>query len=118
MGMNWARMAQALTIPLLIAVPVVALCWMKRWMLAATVVGSALFFIAFIVFAGMEYYDAVSFRVWCQHTSTPCRASSPSDFNRIVAYAGVAMLQVMALYVVSGTIEQRLRDRERDPAWR
>src|SRR5689334_16733134 len=116
--MNWARLAQALAIPILIAIPLVALCWAKRWMLAATITGSALFFIAFIVFAGMEYHDAVSYRVWCQQTNTPCRASSPSDFNRIVAYAGVAMVQVMALYVVAGSIEQRMRDGERDMAWR
>jgi hypothetical protein len=118
MGMNWTRIAQALTLPILVAAPIAWICWAKRWLLAATILGSAVFFIGFIVFAGMEYYEAVSYRVWCETTNTPCRPSSPSDFTRIVAYGGIAMLQTMTLYLFSDTIERRIRDRDMDPSWR
>jgi hypothetical protein len=116
--MNWTRVAQASTLPILVAAPVAWICWTKRRLLAATILGSAVFFLGFIVFAGMEYYEAVSYRVWCQATNTPCRPSRPSDFTRIVAYGGIAMLQTMALYLFSDVIERRIRDREVDPSWR
>ena len=118
MGMNWLRMAQAAIMPVLIVAPIVWFCWTRKWLLSATIVGSAGFFLGFIVFGGLEYYDAVAFRTWCQMTNTPCRPSSPSDFTRIVSYGGVAMAQVMALYLAGASVERRLRDREYDRAWR
>jgi len=118
MGTNWTRILQALTLPILAAAPIAWLCWAKGRLLAATILGSGVFFVAFIVFAGMEYYESVSYRVWCEASNTPCRPSSPSDFTRIVAYGGIAMLQVMMLYLFSDTIERRIRDRDVDPSWR
>ena len=118
MGMNWTRMAQALMLPMLVVVPIAGLCWAKGRLLSATILGSGIFFIGFIVFAGVEYSEAVSYRVWCEATNTPCPPSRPSDFTRIVAFGAVAMLQVMALFLFSERIEQRIRDRGVDPAWR
>ena len=118
MGMNWTRIAQALTLPILIVLPLAWFCWATRRWLAATVLGSAVFFVAFIVFAGIEYGEAVRYRARCEATQTPCPPSSPSDFVRIVAYGGVAMGQVMLLFLFSDAIEKRLRDRDVDPAWR
>jgi hypothetical protein len=50
-----------------------------------------------------------------EHTMS---ASSPSDFNRIVSYGGIAMLQTMPLYVFSDAMERRMRNRAVDPSWR
>jgi hypothetical protein len=111
-------MIQASTLPILVAVPLAWFCWAKGRLLAATVLGSAVFFLGFIVFAGMEYYEAVSYRIWCQATNTPCRPSNPSDFTRIVVYGGIAMLQTMTLYLLSDAIEKRIRERGVDPSWR
>jgi hypothetical protein len=118
MAMNWTRMAQAATFPLLVVAPIAWICWAKRRLLSATILGSAVFFVGFIFFAGAEYSEAVSYRVWCETTNTPCPPSTPSDFVRIVAYGGVAMVQVMLLYLLSDAIERRLRNRDVDPAWR
>ena len=118
MGMNWTRITQALTLPILVAAPVAWACWAKHRLLAGTILGSGIFFLGFIVFAGMEYWEAVSYRVWCQSTNTPCRPSNPSDFTRIVAYGGIAMVQVMLLFLLSDTVEKRIRNRDMDPSWR
>jgi len=107
--MNWYRIAAASTLPIILAAPVVAFCFYKKRILAGTSLGSAVCFVAFIVFAAWEFGDALN--------DAPS-VTEPSIFTKIVVYGAVAMLQVMALYLLSDLVEKRMRDRDRDPVWR
>jgi hypothetical protein len=107
--MNWYRVAAASTLPIVLAAPIVALCFHKGRILTGTTLGSGVFFVAFIAFAAWEFGDALN-------DAPP--VTEPSIFTKIVVYGVVAMLQVMALYLVSDLAEKRLRDRDRDPVWR
>ena len=44
--------------------------------------------------------------------------AEPSIFVKIVTYGFVAMVQVMALFLLSQAVEERIRNSEYDPAWR
>jgi hypothetical protein len=118
MRMNWLRMAEALALPMLLIGPLLWMCWSRGRLLSGIIAGSAIAFVGFIIFAGVEYAESVRFRIWCEASNTPCPPSVPSDFTRIVAYGSVAMVQVMAVFLAAQTFEKRLRDREFDPSWR
>lgn len=107
--MNWYRIAAAATVPIMLAAPIVTFCWVRRRILAATIIGSALFFVTFIFFAAWEFADRLSY-------AHPL--AEPSIFVKIVTYGFVAMVQVMALFLLSQAVEERIRNSEYDPAWR
>jgi hypothetical protein len=86
--------------------------------MTGTLLATGVFFLGFVIFAGLEFVDNFRYRLWCQATETLCPPSDPSDFTKIVAYGVVAMCQVMILFLVSLGIERRLRNSEYDPAWR
>lgn len=116
--MNWMRLAEAFIVPLLPAAAVAALLWHKRRLMAGTILASAVFFLNWIVFAGLEFLDAFRYRLSCQGSDLPCPPSDPGDFTKIMAYGAVAMVQVMLLYLVGQSVESRVRENDFAPEWR
>jgi len=107
--MNWSRFAAASILPIVLATPIVAFCFRTGRLLAGVTLGSGVCFLTFVVFAAWEFGDALGDR-------RP--ATAPDLFTMIVVYGFVAMVQVMALYLVRDAVEKRAGDRERDPKWR
>ncbi len=118
MTWHWLRMSEAVLLPLPLAGIAAWLCWRRRYLLAGIISAAFIFFAGFIVFAGLEFLEAFRYRLDCEAGNLPCPPSEPSDFIRIAAYGMIAMAQVMCLFLASGSMERRIRDRELDPAWR
>jgi hypothetical protein len=108
-NVNWYRLAAACTVPILVAAPIVAICWRTRRIMAGTVIGVSVCFVGFVFFAAWDFAEALK---------SPPPITAPSIFTKIVVYGFVSMSQVMAVFLVSQSIEKRIRDRERDPGWR
>jgi hypothetical protein len=106
---NWYRIAAASTVPIVVAAPIIAFCWQKRRVMTGTLLGSGVFFLGFVFFAAWDFAEALNY-------ARPI--TDPSEFTKIAVYGFVAMLQVMALFLVSQATEKRIRDSERDPVWR
>jgi len=46
------------------------------------------------------------------------KSAHPANFVRYAIYAGIGFLEVIALFLVSLTVEQRIRNRRYAPEWR
>jgi hypothetical protein len=101
-------MLSALILPLLVAVPVAVLLWTRRQVTVGTVAGAGILLFGALVFGGVEYVDNVRFRLNCELRGALCGPSHPSDFVKISIFGVIAMMQVMALFVVSMIVERRM----------
>lgn len=118
MRMNWLRLLAAFGLPPLVAIPIAVALWRKRQAALGAIVGAGVLFVGALVFGGIEYVDAIRFRMWCQQTGTPCPSSSPSDFVRIALYGILAMAQVMALFLVADCVENHQARKRFESQWR
>jgi len=118
---TWLRLAKAFTLPIAISVPVVWLfCWWRQVMLG-NVVAVAVFLVASLFFSAAEFVEVDRLRMACMDgIKDACLAIAlgPSDFVRVGAYGMVAFVQVMVLFLVSESIERRMRKADLDPSWR
>jgi hypothetical protein len=117
-GMHWARILTASTVPIAVALPVSALAWRTGRMLLGNMLGLSILFVAALTFAAIEFGDAFHYRLLCQATETACWPSDPSDFVKIATYGVVAFVQVGTLFWLSLGVEERARRRALDPSWR
>jgi hypothetical protein len=115
---NWSRIALASVTPLALAVPIAWAFWRRTQFIIGNAVGAGILFMSAVLFAGSEYVEFLRYRLHCEATNAICPPSHPSDFMRLSAYAVVGFVHVMALFVLSGVIEDRVRRREYDTNWR
>lgn len=71
-----------------------------------------------VLFAGADYVEFLRYRLGCKMAHLGCPLSVPSDFMKLSAYAVVGFLHVMALFLLSATIEDRAKRRDYDANWR
>jgi hypothetical protein len=117
-GINWWLLGAAAVLPPVVAAPASLFFWRKGWTLFGNATGLSVIFVACLCFGCMEYVEAVRYRYGCEAAALPCPPSHPSDFVRLSLFAYLAMFQAMLLFIVSATVERRLKQRETEPMWR
>jgi hypothetical protein len=112
--MNPWWVAAAAVLPLLVALLVAWPFWRKRvGDEMGTVMGAFVVFTCVILFVGREYLESEKTRVACVVREIGCRFY-PKLFTRFMIYGGIGMTHVMVLFVVGLSVEERLRQRERE----
>ena len=110
--MNYMWVAVAAVLPLLAALLVAWPFWSKR---AAdeigAIVGALVVFACVLLFVGREYGESDRAIAACLENQIRCRFS-PSLFTRYAIYVGIGMTQVIVLFLVGLSVEEKLRQRE------
>ncbi len=117
-GLNWFWIAISATVPFVAAF----LCALPFWRRQAdsilgSVVGSGIIFAAAIFFVSREYLELDRLRAACMAAEIPCRFRPP-DFTRYSVYGAIAFAEVMTIFSVGLSMEERARRRTRAPEWR
>ena len=124
-GQIWAFVAPGLYkhersafLPFLLATPVLFLLgatllwWRQRDALIGNVVGAGLIGICVLLFIWREYLELGQVRAACGEQNIACRFR-PTDFNRYAIYGAIRFAQVMAVFVIGLSVEERARRRTR-----
>jgi Na+/proline symporter len=110
--MNYMWIAVAAVLPLLAALLVAWPFWIKRASdEIGAIVGALVVFACVVFFVGREYGESDRAIAACLDNQIRCRFS-PSLFTRYAIYVGIGMTQVIVLFLVGLSIEERLRQRE------
>ena len=115
---SWALLVWASILPFALALSTAWLFWRRGRTLYGNVAGLGLIFVACLVFGGAEYVNALRFRYECEAGALACLPSRPSDFVRLSMFAGLAMIQAMALFIVSAMVEKRQTEQGVESQWR
>jgi hypothetical protein len=116
-GLNWTWITLELIAPVAVAMAIAFPIWLKRQPILGNLAGSAVIFSAAVALILRESVDLDRFARACLDAGFVCRAD-PSPFTRYAIYAFIALVEMMALFSVSLTVEGRLRRRGYDPEWR
>ena len=108
----------AVVLPFALALSASWLFWRRGRTLYGNVAGLSLILLACLVFGGAEYVNALRFRHDCESQGLACLPSQPSDFVRLSIFACLAMIQAMALFVLSAIVEHRAQERDVETQWR
>jgi hypothetical protein len=114
---NWFWIALAAGAPavggLLVAYPI----WRMNQPILGNLAGSAVIFGSAIALIMREHVALDRQVQACLSQGYTCWPN-PTAFTRYAVYAGIALMQVMALFSVSLRVEHSLRRRGYDPEWR
>jgi hypothetical protein len=117
-GLNWAWIGIALIVPLAVGlIAALPFWWRQSDALIGNVVASGLIVAGTLLFVWREYLDLARVRAWCGEMSVACRIQ-PHDFQRYAIYGGIGFGEVMAVFVIGLSFEERARRRTRAPEWR
>ncbi len=105
------------TVPGVLGVLLAYSCWRQREYILGNLAGSAVILgTAFaLIFRESAEVDRVTRA--CLDAGYTCWPV-PSAFARYAIYAGIGFVEVVALFLVSLTVEERVRNRQYAPEWR
>ncbi len=117
-GLNWFWIGIALTIPLGVGLLAAGLLWWRqRDALIGNVVGAGLIGGFVLFFIWREYLELAQVRAACAERNVACRIR-PTDFNRYAIYGCIGFAQVMGVFMIGLSVEERVRRQTRAPEWR
>ena len=116
-GLNWSWIVVAALAPGLAGVLIAYPIWRVNQPILGNLAGSAVIFAVAIALIMREHVELDRQVQACLAQGFTCWPD-PSAFARYSVYAGIALVQVMALFSVSLRVEHRLRRRGYDPEWR
>ena len=116
-GLNWQWIALMATAPGLLGLLLAYPCWRKTEMILGNLAGTAviLAFAFALIFRESAEVDRVTRA--CLEAGYTCWPA-PSGFVRYAIYAAVGFVEVVALFMGSLNVEQRIRNRNYAPEWR
>ena len=115
--LSWAWIGLMATAPGIAGVLLAYACWRKEEYILGNLAGTAIILgTAFaLIFRESAEVDRVTRA--CLDAGYTCWPV-PSAFVRYAIYAGIGFTEVVALFLVSLTVEQRIRNRHYAPEWR
>ena len=114
---NWFWITVAASVPLVGGVLVAYPIWRLNQPILGSLAGSTVIFGIAIALIMREHVELDRQVQACLARGFTCWPDPPA-FTRYAIYAGIALMQVMALFSVSLKVEHRLRRRGYDPEWR
>jgi hypothetical protein len=115
--LNWGWIALMATVPGILGVLIAYPCWRKADVILGNLAGSAitLGFAFALIFRESAEVDRVTRA--CLDAGYTCWPV-PSAFVRYAIYAAIGFIEVVALFMVSLTVERRIRNQRYAPEWR
>ncbi len=116
--MNWFWVGIAASVPLVAALMVAYLLWRRGQSTFGSTAASMLVFIAGSLMIAREYAELERLSEQCvADTGFEC-IFDPSPFTRFAVYAGIALFQAFAIFLIGIKADERKRSRDYAPEWR
>jgi hypothetical protein len=116
--MNWHWVAIAAAAPLAVALLAAYPLWRRGQSTFGSTAASMIVFIAGALMIAREYAELERLTEQCiAETGYEC-LFDPSPFARFATYAGVALLQAFAIFMIGIKAEERRRRMDYAPEWR
>lgn len=115
--LNWYWIGLGATVPPVVGLLVAAPFWWKEQPIFGNIAGTAVIFGAAFALIMREHMQIERVVNACLDGGIPC-FPNPSAFTRFAIYAFIALFEVIALFMLSLKVEQRLRRRGYAPEWR
>jgi hypothetical protein len=114
--LSWSWIALMCTAPLPFAAAVAALGWRRNEPILGNLAGTVVIFGMALALILRESAELDGLTRQCLNAGLTCWPH-PSAFARYAIYAAIALLEVMALFLVSLAVERRIRRRRYAPEW-
>lgn len=105
------------TVPGVGAVLIAYTCWRKSEYILGNLAGTAVILATAFALIFRESAEVDRVTRACLDAGYTCWPE-PSAFVRYAIYAAIGFIEVIALFLVSLTVEQRIRNRRYAPEWR
>ncbi|MEP6915891.1 MAG: hypothetical protein ABJC89_09595 [Acidobacteriota bacterium] len=115
--LNWFWITLELTAPPVAALLFAFPFWRKGGMIFGNIAGTVVIFGTAFGLIFREYAELDRATKACLDAGFVCWPM-PGAFTRFAVYASVGLLEVFALFVLSLSVERRLRNRDYAPEWR
>lgn len=115
--LSWRWIALMATVPPVLALLVAAPVWRTKQMILGNLIGTAVIVAAAMGMILRESVELERITRRCLDSGYTCWPD-PSAFMRYAIYAGLALLEVFALFTFSLKVEDNLRKRHYAPEWR
>jgi hypothetical protein len=116
-GLNWSWIVVMALAPLPVAVLVATAVWRRGEMILGNVAGAAVIFGTGLVLILREHAELDAAVQGCLDRGMTCWPE-PAAFTRYAIFAGIALLEVIALFAVSLRVEAKQRNQGYAPEWR
>ena len=114
--LNWLWIALMCTAPLPLAAAVATLLWRRNEPILGNLAGTLVIFGSALGFILRESVVLNRLTRECLDAGLTCWPQ-PSAFSRYAIYAAIGLLEVIALFLLSLTVERRMRRRHYAPEW-
>ncbi len=116
-ALHWQWIALMATLPGLAVWLVAVPFWRQRQFIFGNVVGAGVVFVSALAMIFREYLEIRRVTQACLDAGTTCWPD-PSAFTRYAIYAAIGLVEVIAIFSVSLTVERRMDNRDYAPQWR
>jgi hypothetical protein len=113
----WGWIALDLTVPAVVAFTLAYPFWRAQQPIFGNLVGTVVIFATGIALILREYVVIDRAVQACLDNGAPC-FPHPSAFTRFAIYAFIALAEVIALFLFSLRVEEKIRRRGYAPEWR
>ena len=115
--LNWGWIAVMATLPLVAGILVAWPVWMANEPILGNLAATAVIVAAALALVLREHAEIDRLTRQCYDAGYVCRAV-PSSFMRFAIYAGIGLLEEIAIFMTSLRVERRIRNRGVAPEWR
>ena len=116
-GLSWFWILVEATLPPLVGWLIALPLWLKDQPVLGNIAGSMVIFGTAFGLIMREHIELDRLSGACLDAGKTC-FPHPEAFTRFAIYAFIAMAEVIALFTVSLTVDERRRRRGYDPQWR
>lgn len=116
-GLSWFWILVEATLPPLAGWLIALPLWLKDQPILGNIAGSMIIFGTALGLIMREHIELDRLSGACLDAGKTC-FPHPEAFTRFAVYAFIAMFEVIALFTVSLTVDERRRRRGYDPQWR
>jgi len=116
-GLSWFWIAVEATLPPLVGWLIALPLWLKDQPVLGNIAGSTVIFGTAFALIMREHVDLDRLSTACLDAGKTC-FPHPEAFTRFAVYAFIALFEVIALFTLSLSVDERRRRRGYDPQWR
>ena len=116
--LSWGWIAGLMLVPLPIGMLVATPVWRRREMILGNIAGSVVIFGSAFALIFRESAELDRLRQQCFDAGGVVCWPTPGAFTRYAIYAGIGLVEVLLLFIVSLSVERRIREQDYAAEWR